>query len=504
MLLSELEKDVQIGDFKIERRLGAGGMGIVFQARQISLNRSVALKILGNALTGSADIARFRREAQAAAKLDHAGIARLYFVGQTEGLCYLAMELIQGETLKTLISRLTTRPDAGSGIDAMLHSAPSNEIAETVTRFDVPDETVTYAPASGPTEPDGHPLPDLTRTLLASTPYIRRCCEIVREAAHVLDYAHKQGVVHRDIKPANLMLDRAGHLHLIDFGIARFFEDSTLTYSGQLVGTPMYMAPEQITGRYEPDPRTDIYALGLLLYELLTLRPPLTAPNREELLRRIVAKPLTPLSRVNQSVPRSLEAIVHAATAKNRDERYATAKAFAKDLKRFLSGQPMLATPYRYRFDQSEIRTNRPGWIIFASALLCSVGLLALFVGLVLFVGQVERHGRYDGPLVDINGVIFLVAAPIFFATAYGVGTAKRWGRVAGILLGPVGTALDLFVLRSLPGAPRIALWSIAGPLSVLLLMVAYKLTTGESRAWFSLAARIRTEYRSAQSSLRR
>jgi len=133
---------------------------------------------------------------------------------------------------------------------------------------------------------------------------------VIRDAAHALAHAHEQGVMHRDIKPDNLLLDRKGQVHLIDFGVARFFDDQSVTYTGQLVGTPLYMSPEQVTGRGAIDARTDIYSLGLVLYELLTLRPPIEATNRENLLRTIVTKPLAPVSWRNSAVKSDLERIV--------------------------------------------------------------------------------------------------------------------------------------------------------------------------------------------------
>lgn len=502
----DLERDVEIGDFRIEKRLGAGGMGIVYQARQISLNRTVALKILGNALTGSAEMARFRREAQAAAKLEHPGVARIYFVGQTERLCYLAMELVNGEALQTLISRLRTRPDADAGIDAMLSTQPSEPVAETVTRFDVSVETLPDGAPPTPVKQHDSGLPESTQRLVVSTAYIRRCCEIVREAALVLDYAHKQGVVHRDIKPANLMLDISGHVHVIDFGIARFFEDATLTYSGQLVGTPMFMAPEQVTGRYEPDPRTDVYALGLVLYELLCLRPPLQAPNREELLRRIIAKPLYPLSRANRTVPAGLEAVVHKATAKDRDERYATAKEFAEDMDRYLSNQSVLAPPYRYRVDEGEIRANRPGWISVASVLFSCLGIVILWATILVGVQYLETQFALKDAR-DI-GIGFGIAV-LLLSTAYGIATARKWARIVAVIFGPGITVYLLYFFFNMPqflslSGRRLLLSEIAADCLLFLVCFAffftsYKLLTREARDWFGLAARIRAEHRRAE-----
>ena len=197
--------------------------------------------------------------------------------------------------------------------------------------------------------------------------YIRRVAEVIREAAQALAHAHEQGVVHRDIKPDNLLLDRQGKLHLIDFGVARFFEDQAVTYTGQLVGTPLYMSPEQVTGRGAIDARTDTYSLGLVLYEMLTLRPPIEANNREHLLRTIVTKPLVPVDWRNAAIPENLRRIVHKATQKDPDQRYRTAAELAADLQCFLTGKSVAAPAYMYRLDEREITAARPGQVVLAA-----------------------------------------------------------------------------------------------------------------------------------------
>jgi serine/threonine protein kinase len=152
---------------------------------------------------------------------------------------------------------------------------------------------------------------------------------------------------------------------LIDFGLARFYEDVTLTNTGALVGTPMYMSPEQVTGRIELDHRTDIYSLGLVLYEMLTLGRPFSSPTRESMLRQIVTKAMIPLSWKNRAVPRDLESVVHKATAKDPDDRYQSALAFAEDLRCVLSRGSIAARPYRYKLDGRDIAAERPRGIMY-------------------------------------------------------------------------------------------------------------------------------------------
>jgi serine/threonine protein kinase len=195
---------------------------------------------------------------------------------------------------------------------------------------------------------------------MASPAYIRRCCELVRNVALALSHAHQRGVIHRDIKPENILLDKDGCVHLIDFGLARFFEDVTVTKTGALVGTPMYMSPEQVTGRLNVDNRTDIYSLGIIFYELLTLRRPYAATTREGLFRQIVTKPAPPVSWKNRAVSRDIESIVHKAIAKDPDDRYPTVDSMLDDITAVFNGTPVKAPPYLYKFNNQEVLLSRP------------------------------------------------------------------------------------------------------------------------------------------------
>jgi len=456
----DLETGVQIGDFRIERRLGAGSMGIVYHARQISLNRSVALKVLGQALSRGTDVARFQREAQAAARLRHPSIAQVYYIGQDRHVCFIAMELVDGISLRRVLDRLRTATADDSGLDTAVRDDLSHEPEATAIRFDIATEELTdRQEASLATLPlsDSNPyLSPKAYELRTSKAHIRRCAKAVRDAADALAHAHDQGVVHRDIKPDNLLLDRQGQLHLIDFGVARFFEDQAVTYTGQLVGTPLYMSPEQVTGRGTVDGRTDIYSLGLVLYELLTLRPPVEATNRENLLRNIVTKELPPVAWRNVAVPEDLARIVHRATQKDPDKRYATAKEMAADLDRFRDGKPVAAPPYHYRLDEGEITAARPGRIVMAAFFLglfaavislglASFGIMMLFMRINDGIGGVATAMQLAIALGVLTGGIWI---------ARGLLAARNWARWTGVVLFAllcVGSAFGL-----------IALWPIA------------------------------------------
>jgi len=437
-----LESGVTIGDFRIERRLGAGGMGIVYQARQLSLNRPVALKVLGQALTRSADVSRFQREAQAAARLNHAGIAQVYFIGQDRHLCYLAMELIDGVSLRRILDRLATAAAAATSFDSIVKEELASHAGAQSVRFDVPTDAL--EPHANDSQSSGardNPyLSPQARELRTTQPYIRRACELIRDAALALAHAHEQGVVHRDIKPDNLLVGRDGKINLIDFGVARFFDDQAVTYTGQLVGTPLYMSPEQVTGRGAIDARTDIYSLGLVLYEMLALRMPLQATNRENLLRSIVTKPLPPVSWSNAAVSPDLARIVHRATQKDADQRYATAADFAADLDRFLHGKPVAAPPYHFRLDEREIIAARPGRVVLAAFIFfvisffvfITAGSLSLFLGIMTFGIQ----GALSSQLLGL--AVPAVASIAGLATGSGILAGRLWAR----WLGAVGAAL--------------------------------------------------------------
>jgi tetratricopeptide (TPR) repeat protein len=316
----------QVGDFEIVREVGRGGMGVVYEARQVSLNRQVALKVLsgGLGLTPKA-VQRFRREAEAAARLHHTNIVSVYAIGQEQGTHFYAMELIQGPSLDHVIRQMRAGP-------------PSNATppAASGTRGSLSPDLVQTGPyVESPSTSGG--APGLTSSLVASGDgYFDTVARLVAEVADALDYAHGQGVIHRDIKPSNLLLSPAGRLSVNDFGLARLLEHPGVTVTGEFVGTPAYMSPEQVTaGRVPVDHRTDIYSLGATLYELLTLEPPHQGQSRERVLAQIVQKEPRPPRRLQKQVPVDLETICLKCLEKDPDRRYQTAKELADDLRRY-------------------------------------------------------------------------------------------------------------------------------------------------------------------------
>lgn len=291
-----------IGDFQILREIGRGGMGIVYEARQMSLDRIVALKVLPlHALSKPATVLRFRREAQAAARLHHTHIVPVLEVGHADDTLYYAMQFIDGCGLDTVVEAVRCR---------------RSESAETKK-------------ASVPISAD-------------PSAYFQQVASIGMQAAEALHYAHMHRVLHRDIKPSNLLLDTSGTLWITDFGLAKVDEDS-VTRTGELLGTLRYMAPEQLRG--EASARSDVYSLGVTLYEMLTLRPAFTGDDKATLVEQIGRQDPPRLCALDSRIPRDLETIVTKAIAKEPGRRYASALELADDLRAFCDGRPIRARP---------------------------------------------------------------------------------------------------------------------------------------------------------------
>jgi serine/threonine protein kinase len=334
----------RLGDFEIVRELGRGGMGVVYEARQLSLQRPVALKVLSSGLGLTArSVQRFHREAAAAARLHHTNIVAVYTTGEQDGTYFYAMELIAGPSLDHVLRQLRQEKQEPSA-NGSAEPRPSPNLASTAAQPAAPaDATGPYGESAAPPARDGSGEPSYTAVGLSSSSlssgsgYFDNVARLVAEVADALDYAHQQGVVHRDIKPSNLLLSPAGRLSVNDFGLARVLEQPGMTMTGEFVGTPMYMSPEQITaGRAPLDHRTDIYSLGATLYELLTLQPPFQGRQRDQVIAQILHKEPKAPRRVNPRVPVDLETICLKALEKDPDRRYQSARALAEDLRRFL------------------------------------------------------------------------------------------------------------------------------------------------------------------------
>jgi serine/threonine protein kinase/tetratricopeptide (TPR) repeat protein len=320
----------QFGRYAIQEELGRGGMGIVYKALHRDLNTVFALKILRETEVSSAEVLdRFKREAQAEARLRHPNIVTIHDAGQEAGVHYLAMDYIEGDPLTT-------------------HLARGFKVRDMIARLE----------------------------------------KVVRAVHH----AHEQGIVHRDLKPANIMIDLAGEPHIMDFGLAKFLDDPKrimLTKDGSFLGTPYYMAPEQIRGEARlVGPRSDIYSLGVILYEILCGRTPHVAPNSVEIFHKILSEEPPPPRVFNTRIHADLQTICLKAIDKNPAIRYASAGEFADDLRRYLDGEPIMARlqPWPVRAVRRLVKNK-----VTALAAI-SLLLFAISGGLVLFL--VSRDAR--------------------------------------------------------------------------------------------------------------
>lgn len=438
----EFEKDVpkRFGDFEIVRELGRGGMGIVYVAKQHSLKRNVALKVLPS--SGPHAIKnrqRFRREAESAAALHHTNIVPVFGIGEQEGILYYAMQLIDGVPLNLILdwlqlplasselNELTTAEKESSSHLSPAQAAlqlfqaefkPVNDVvfqqrANKTNATRRHDQTVemappSYASASTVTLAANSPIVshddsldfvsappsiDSTSTPATTQPqarslnlsYYRNIASIVASTADALQYAHQQGILHRDIKPGNLLLDRDGTLWITDFGLARPADIASVTQTGEIVGTLRYMAPEQFHG--QADQRTDIYSLGLTLFELLTLQPAVEFA-KGKLSYCNASEGATHPNFGKSNIPRDLQTICLKACAHDAAQRYQHARDFEEDLRRFLEDRPILAR--RITYTERLIRWSRRNPAL--AGLLALSATLLILVAILLAISNQEKQ----------------------------------------------------------------------------------------------------------------
>ena len=275
---------MDFGDYELLEQIGRGGQGVVFRARQKSLNRTVALKVINLGQWASkAHLKRFRLEAEAAARLEHPGIVPIHEVGERDGSCYFSMKFVEGGQLDEVVKRT--------------------------------------------------PMP------------IRRAVELIAKVARTVHYAHEHGILHRDIKPGNILLDAEAEPHLTDFGLARLVEsESSVTQTLDVLGTPSYMAPEQAVGNNAAvSSATDVYGLGAVLYQLLTGQPPFAGGTTYETIKLLLdTEPRQPRS-LNSKIDSDLSTICLKCLEKDPKRRYPSALALAEDLERWLKHEPIQA-----------------------------------------------------------------------------------------------------------------------------------------------------------------
>ncbi len=425
----------RLGDFRILRVLGRGGMGVVYEAIQESLGRHVALKVLPpHGRLDATQLGRFRREARAAAGLHHTNIVPVFAVGEQDGVPYYAMQFIRGQGIDTILDELRWLRHGGATAGAELHlgsshvesSGPRIVDGEAVTaaitqrllsgRFAVsaghdrdrpansassmvdptaPANTITPGARKIGTDDPMTPLSS-ERSGLISQPgamYFRTIARIGAQTADALAYAHAQGICHRDIKPSNLLLDACGIVWIADFGLAKAEngEGEGLTQTGDVVGTLRYMAPERFNGL--ADARSDVYALGTTLYEMLTLRPAFGESDRLKLIERISNGAVPKPRSIDPKIPSDLETIVLKAMASEPGERYISARALADDLERFLADRTILARRSTAR-ERAWRWCRRNPTVAALSGLAASLVLLVAIVSSVAAVVSIRQLDR--------------------------------------------------------------------------------------------------------------
>ncbi len=421
-----LPAQTQFGDFVIQREVGRGGMGVVYEASQRSLNRRVALKVLpANYLPSAKHVMRFKREAHSAARLHHTNIAPVFGVGDQNGSHFYAMQYIEGYSLDAIVlclKQLTVEleEDLISPEQSALEFNPHNVPSSTgIAQLLVSSKLTTEQPRLYPLDSDevlpheGIRNPSLNDTSDGGSPmrfwrffmrttgvrtesyYWRNLAGIGIQVASALKHAHDQTVYHRDIKPSNLMIDFTGKIWVTDFGLARVMGDPNLTASNDTVGTLRYMAPEQFQGEF--DVRTEIYNLGVTLYEIATLQPAVTEPEVPQLIMQSINHPPIRPRAINPEIPRDLETIILKSIATDPSDRYQTALELSEDLKRFASGDVIhagrkrpLATMWRWCQHNKAIAR-------LASAVL----ILLLTVAVVATVGFVHTKRALNSAAED-------------------------------------------------------------------------------------------------------
>ncbi len=420
-----------LGDFRILREVGHGGMGVVYEAEQVSLGRRVALKVLTDRLMrDDRQKRRFEREARAAAKLHHTNIVPVFGTGEAEGVPFYVMQFIQGTGLDVVVEELARISPSGSAAT----SAPSPPAAEReVARIAHSLLTGAFRPADGVDEAEeegtclhveaAEPAPPVLAAAASSDTalltssgvslpgtsgvstggktrklsYWQSVARIGAQVADALEYAHKQGVVHRDIKPSNLLLDLNGTVWVTDFGLAKAEGGENLTHTGDILGTLRYMPPEAFDGK--ADGRGDVYSLGLTLYELIALRPAFDQRDRNRLVKQVTTAEVEPLGSMRRRVPRDLETIVHKASDRDPARRYQTAGELRDDLQRFVDDEPILAR--RQTLLERYVRWARhhPG-IAVLGAVLTAVLVLAT-AGSLYVAGEMSALARSEGLAAD-------------------------------------------------------------------------------------------------------
>lgn len=395
-----------LGEFRLIREIGRGGMGIVFEAEQLTMDRKVALKVLPLAsLLDKQRLIRFKNEVRAAAILDHRNIVSIYSVGEDRSVHYYAMQLVEGQSLARVIQQLR---GSDSKLGANSIGEAVSQVPRGVSEPQPAGDTKLYDSAAE-LEPVSSEAELRTSIHNGSTaPHKRRrdfyqaVARLGLQAALGLKHAHARGVLHRDIKPGNLLVNAEGRLWITDFGVARIEEDAGLTLTGDVIGTMRYMSPEQAAGGHSlVDHRSDVYSLGITLYELVALQPACAETDPRKLPEHVAQKEPIPLRKLDPSIPEDLETIIRKATEKNPEDRYSTAEALAADLQRFLDDKPIKAKDPNlfHRTLKWTRRHSDLAWTAAVMLLLATVSLAAAS----LWINRLYRETEEQRSLADLR-----------------------------------------------------------------------------------------------------
>lgn len=417
----------ELGDFELLEEIGRGGMGVVYRARQRSLGREVAVKVmLRGADAPSGDQVRFQGEAEAAARLDHPNIVPIYETGVVGGWRYFGMKLIEGQTLSRLLA-------------------------------DGPMEQIEAA-------------------------------RLVMRIARAIQYAHEHGVVHRDLKPANILLDAAGRPYVSDFGLAkRDTADPTLTTTGAILGTPSYMAPEQAgSGRGEVGPAADVFSLGAILYALLTGRPPFQGSSPVNTVLALLEQDPPPPRLLERGLDRDLEMIVLRCLQKPPELRYASAAALADDLQAYLTGDDVSARSGKFSHIVARIFRDTHHATVLENWGLLWMWHAAVLLVLCLVTNWLDVHRddwpatNQHWPYVALWGGGLAVWAPIFWAVRRRAGPVTAVERqIAHAWGGSIVAVVLLFVVEALLGLPVLTLSPVLGLIAGLVFTVKAGILAG-------------------------
>jgi serine/threonine protein kinase/Tfp pilus assembly protein PilF len=378
---------LELGDYRIVRERGRGGMGVVYEAWQRSMERRVALKVLPPGIAANEKaFQRFLREARAAGMIDHPNVVPVHALGVEKDVPYYVMEYVEGETLAQLLGKLR------AGGESAAPEAPVEALATFVTQHcSTPGGPRGAAPKAALPALGSRAQEASPQALEINLKYCLWVAGVMAGVADGLQQAHAKGIVHRDIKPSNLILDQGGCLRILDFGLAHQEGQESLTQSGDLLGTVLYMSPEQAMARRVPiDHRTDIFSLGATMYEMLTWHPPHEGSSSHDTLHQIICCDPRPLRKRNSCVPRDLETIVLKCLQKDPSERYRTADGLAQDLRRFVKGELIEARPHS-TWERWYRRGSRNKGKVIASA---CIALLLLVSGFLSYSAVVESRDR--------------------------------------------------------------------------------------------------------------